>query len=105
MPTKITYERDPKKMDQYDLIRLYKQENGGHYFDEDTLRFFGETTSEMELTPKFVTVIQDGEEHEAYELRLTRRRYAFEECEAFHVFSYFDSKTLSVLKNSKEKLR
>ena len=104
MPIGSPYVRDPKKMDQYDLMRLYKIENGGPYFDEGNLRFFGEVASEMRLTPKFVTVIQDGEEHEAYELRLTRRRYAFEECEAFHVFSYFDSKTLSVITNSKEKL-
>lgn len=105
MPIRSPYVRDPKKMDQYDLMRLYKLENGGPYFDESNLRFFGEVDSEMKLSPKFVTVIQDGEEHEAYELRLTRRRYAFEECEAFHVYTYFDSKTLSVIANSKEKLK
>ena len=104
MPNDINYERDPKKMDQYDLIRLYKHEHGGPFFDEDTLRFFGEVASEMELTPELVTVVRDGKEHEAYELRLTRRRYAFEECEAYYVFSYFDSESLSVLVNSKKKL-
>lgn len=105
MPNEIKYERDPKKMDQYDLIRLYKYENDGAYFEEDTLRFFGEEISEMELTPEFVTVIRDGKEYKAYELRVIRRRYALEKCEAFYVYTYFDSETLFVLANCRKKLR
>lgn len=41
----------------YDLVREYKRNNpNGHYFDRETLKFFGETLSSMYLYKKPIKV-------------------------------------------------
>lgn len=58
-----------------DLVYAYKTAHpDGHFFDEKTLKFFGERRSEMRLL-KGTTRIKDvcGEEHECYVLSSVQR--------------------------------
>lgn len=81
-----------KTMTIQEFINNYKTINGGHYFDRDTLKFFGERISEMKLSRD--TVIKAdwyGHDHECYEL------YSYQhnapEGVAKGRFTYFDTTT------------
>lgn len=76
-----------------DLIREYyiKQPNG-HYFDRDTLKFFGERRSDMRLLKGTVKVTNiRGEEHEAYCISRLQRNYPGG---PRRTYAYFDVNTL-----------
>jgi hypothetical protein len=60
-----------------EFIRAYYEKNPeGHYFDQETLSFFGERVSEMRLLKKTVK-IKDirGVEHEAYVISRLQRKH------------------------------
>ena len=60
-----------------ELIYQYKSHNPhGHYFDRDTLKFFGERQSEMHVA-KDIVVVKDagGMIHKAYCLSSRQRNY------------------------------
>ena len=74
------------------LISRYKLHNPrGHFFDRDTLKWFGERESEMRVL-KETTKIRDisGEEHECYILS-SRQRPPFGK--PIRVYHYFDNTT------------
>lgn len=59
----------------YELVRKYTFHNpDGHYFDRDTLKFFGERLSEMRVLKK-TEKVKDcmGVEHEAYVVSSVQR--------------------------------
>ena len=64
-------------MTVYGLIQRYYEHNpNGHYFDSDTLRFFGERISEMRVLKDTVKIKSaGGEEHECYCLSKRSRKY------------------------------
>jgi len=62
-------------MDVWTLSRKYYENNpGGHFFDRDTLKFFGERMSEMYVF-KNKEKVKDGQgvEHECYVLSSLQR--------------------------------
>lgn len=76
-----------------ELIRAYYQKNpNGHYFDRDTLKFFGECRSDMRLLEGTVKVKDVcSEEHEAYCIsRLQRKHPGGPRI----TYAYFDIETL-----------
>ena len=76
-----------------ELIRAYYEKNpNGHYFDRDTLKFFGERVSDMRLL-KGTVKIKDisGKEHEAYVISRLQRKYPGG---ARRTYAYFDVETL-----------
>lgn len=87
--------RDPSINTVDDLARAYKKAHpGGHFFDPDTLKFFGERRSEMRLL-KGVAIIKDvtGEQHECYVLSSVQRPgYPLKQRRKYH---YFDTATLT----------
>lgn len=76
-------------MTAYELMRQYNryQENG-HYFDRDTLKFFGERISEMRVL-KDVIVLKDctGENHTCYILSSLQRNHPIKPTRHY---TYFD---------------
>ena len=63
-----------------------------HFFDRDTLKFFGERISEMRIL-KNTERVKDyyGEEHECYVLSSLQRKHPVRPMRAYH---YFDVNTL-----------
>ena len=77
-----------------EFIRAYYKKNPeGHYFDPETLKFFGERVSDMRLLKKTVK-IKDilGVEHEAYVISRLQRNYPGG---ARRTYAYFDVNTLN----------
>ena len=70
----------------------YHANPSGHYFDSDTLKFFGERLSEMRIS-KGTTHIKDicGRDHEAYTISRYQRKYPGG---ARRTLAYFDVETL-----------
>ena len=70
----------------------YRTHPNGHFFDHDTLKFFGESMSSMRLL-KGKAVIKDllGEEHTCYVLSKLSRNYPGG---PRRTYAYFDVKTL-----------
>lgn len=65
-----------------------------HFFDADTLKFFGERLSEMRLLKGTVKVTDIcGEAHECYCVSATRRKNAFGSCKPYKFYHYFDVNT------------
>ena len=79
-------------MDVYELIRQYDRHNpNGHYFDHDTLKFFGERLSDMRVLKDKVKVRDSsGNEHIAYCLSSLQRNHP---CGKRRKYSYFDHGT------------
>ena len=80
-------------MDIWMFVRMYKDKNpSGHFFDRDTLKFFGERMSEMRVL-EGVRTVKDwrGNEHKAYCLS-TRQRPPFGQ--PFRKHFYFDVETM-----------
>ena len=76
-----------------EFIKAYKaKRKDGHFFDRDTLRFFGERISEMELSDR-TQKVKDfyGKEHECYVLSALQRNCP--DGLLRHTF-YFDTDTL-----------
>lgn len=70
----------------------YQKHPNGHYFDRDTLKFFGETLSTMRLL-KGTAKIKDisGEQHECYVLSSLQRKHPGG---PRRKYTYFDIHTL-----------
>lgn len=79
--------------DPYSLKRAHEASHpNSHFFDDKTLRFFGETMAAMRLLKKTV-MIKDvmGEEHVCYVLSSSQKPpYG----KRRRVYNYFDTKTL-----------
>lgn len=79
-------------MDIYVLKSRYEGKHPhGHFFDADTLKFFGERLSEMRVL-KGTVKIKDicNEEHECYVVSSYQRKCPSGPCRAYH---YFDVET------------
>ena len=65
-----------------------------HFFDVDTLKFFGERLSDMRLL-KTIYVITDimDEKHNCYCVSAKRRKNAFGSCKPYTFCHYFDTTT------------
>jgi hypothetical protein len=76
-----------------EFIREYYRKNPrGHYFDRDTLKFFGERISDMRILKDTIKVKDVlGEEHEAYVVSRLQRKYPGG---ARRTYAYFDVNTL-----------
>lgn len=79
-------------MTAYDLIYNYQFTHpSGHFFDRDTLKFFGERISEMIVWKNTVTVTDNhGKNHTCYVLSTLQRNHPSGKQRAYH---YFDSIT------------
>ena len=65
-----------------------------HFFDHDTLKFFGERLSEMKVLNGFYKITDVcGEEHVCYCLSAIRHKNAFGACKPYTVHHYFDKET------------
>lgn len=74
------------------LINRYQSKHpNGHFFDRETLKFFGERISEMRVL-KGTIVVTDfgGEKHECYILSSLQRNYPSGPKRVYH---YFDVET------------
>lgn len=83
-------------MTVYTLIERHNHNNpGSHFFDRDTLRFFGERISEMRVY-KDTEIITDysGNNHICYVLSSLQRKAPGGPSRAYH---YFDSETYEVI--------
>ena len=80
----------------YELKRAYYEKNpDGHFFDRDTLKFFGEALSRMRVLKKTVTITDiSGEEHECYVVSATRTKNWNGSCKPYTHYHYFDVDTL-----------
>lgn len=66
-----------------------------HFFDNETLKFFGETMSSMSVLKNTVSVIDGrGDVHECHVLSAKRTKNAFGRCKPYRHYHYFDTKTL-----------
>lgn len=76
----------------YGLINAYKKKHpGGHFFDKDTLAFFGEHVHEMRLLKRLAVVEDYDGEHLCYVLSSLQRKAPGGPKTAHH---YFDVETL-----------
>ena len=65
-----------------------------HFFDHDTLKFFGERLSEMRLLKDTVEITDVcGEKHTCYVISATRRKNVFKSCKPYAYHHYFDTTT------------
>ena len=81
-----------KNIDEF--IKAYYEKNpDGHYFDQETLKFFGERLSDMRLLKKTVK-IKDirGVEREAYVISRLQRKHPGG---PRRTYAYFDVNTLT----------
>ncbi len=61
--------------------------HGGHFFDRETLRFFGERMSEMRLLAKTEDVTDvSGDRHECYVLSSLQRKHPLGPRRVYHYF-------------------
>ena len=79
-------------MTVYELQRKHEQFHpGSHFFDRDTLKFFGETYSTMNVLKGTVKMKDiSGQEHEAYILSSLQRKAPGGPQRTWH---YFDAMT------------
>jgi len=75
-----------------ELIREYYRRNpNGHYFDHDTLKWFGERVSDMRVLSGTRTITDiSGDVHEAYTVSRLQRKYPGG---PRRTYAYFDTKT------------
>ena len=83
----------PKVYDVYSLVAAYQHVHpGGHYFDRDTLKFFGESLSTMRLLKDKATIKDwSGEKHTCYVLSKLQKKHPMG---PRRVYAYFDVETL-----------
>ena len=77
----------------YALKEAYQEKHPrGHFFDRDTLRFFGETFSGMNVLNSLATIRDSlGEKHTCYVLSSLQRKHPMGPRRVHH---YFDVETL-----------
>ena len=87
------------KMTINELKRMHlKKNDGSHFFDRDTLRFFGESLSRMKVLKKTVSITDTfGEEHECYVVSATRTKDWNGSCKPYTFYHYFDVDTLQAV--------
>lgn len=75
------------------LVDMYKEKYPhGHFFDDKTLKFFGERLSDMRVLSKTETVKDClGEKHECYVLSRLQRKHP---AGPRRTYAYFDVETL-----------
>ena len=75
-------------MDVYELILKHEQNfPHSHFFDRETLKFFGERISEMRMFKDPVIVKgYDNEKHKCYVLSTLQRKHPFGKRRAYHYF-------------------
>lgn len=80
----------------YDLKRAYERKYPNkHFFDKETLKFFGERMSDMRILKNTVTITEsDGNEIECYILSSLQRNHPLG---ARRVYHYFDVNTLRAI--------
>lgn len=83
-----------KTVDQ--LVKAYRTAHpNGHYFDEETLRFFGEKLSDMKVLDETATITYPtGETHECYVLEKISRDFSGRK---MRTRGYFDVNTLKTI--------
>lgn len=70
----------------------YEKHPNGHFFDHDTLKFFGESLSTMRLLKETITVTDIcGDKHECYVLSRLQRKHPMG---PRRTYAYFDVNTL-----------
>ena len=79
-------------MDAYKLrSRYYEKHPNGHFFDHETLKFFGENMSSMRVWKDTVHVTDVcGEKHECYVLTSLQKKHPMGPRRVYH---YFDVET------------
>ena len=79
-----------------ELMKKHKAAHkDSHFFDDDTLKFFGERISEMKIEKDTVTIIDYcGKEHQCYVLSSYQRKYP---TGARRVQFYFDVDTFDTV--------
>ena len=89
-----TIKKEIRSIDEL-IYEYYKKNPDGHYFDHDTLKWFGERRSDMRLL-KGISVVTDvrGEKHEVYCISRLQRKYPGG---ARRSHAYFDTTTLDVI--------
>lgn len=83
-------------MNIYTLIEAYNRNNpNGHFFDRDTLKFFGERISEMRVFKDPVTVEDySGKEHTCWCVSSYQRKHPIGARRAYH---YFDTESFDCI--------
>ena len=83
-------------MTVYELIENYQRTHrNGHFFDRDTLRFFGERISEMRVLATTATIKDySGEKHECYMLSSVQHKAPGGKKRVYH---YFDTTTFDTI--------
>ena len=84
-------------MDIYELKNKHLEKNpGSHFFDYDTLKFFGEALSRMRVlkNPALITDVC-GEKHTCYVVSATRTKNWNGSCKPYTHYHYFDKETLT----------
>lgn len=83
-----------------DFIRLYESKRpDDHYFEKETLEFFGETIKDMEVLPE-TKEMKDarGETHTCYVLK--RHQFNFLSEKHLMAYTYFDVDTLEPIETT-----
>jgi hypothetical protein len=85
-------------MNFYQLKSKVESARNSHFFDHDTLKFFGERMSEMQVLKRTV-IITDicDEKHECYVLSVKRHKNWNGACRAYTYYHYFDINTFDVV--------
>ena len=85
-------ENTPHKVNTAEFIALYQQKNRGHFFDPDTLKFFGQTRRSFSVYAfELVTDSHDQQPHDCYAVYHTIKAPTGEK---FPRVAYFDRVTL-----------
>lgn len=80
-------------MPVWKLVDIYQGKHpGGHFFDRDTLKFFGERLSDMRVLSETETIKDcSGKKHECYVLSRLQRKHP---AGPRRTYAYFDVETL-----------
>lgn len=85
-------------MDVYELKRLHLQNHPlSHFFDAETLKFFGESMSRMYVLKETVKIFDYlGDPHECYVLSKQGKNLLGQK---MRTYAYFDTKTFEEIQN------
>lgn len=89
-------------MPVWKLVDIYQGKHpGGHFFDRDTLKFFGERLSDMRVLSETETIKDcSGEKHECYVLSRLQRKHP---AGPRRTYAYFDVETLDHIAGYKKR--
>lgn len=80
---------NPRKVDTAYFIQQYGYLNGGHFFDRETLKFFGQTRRSFSITENHIIKDYEGKDRDVYRVFGTGRIDGFK----FSSVHWFDRKT------------